>query len=187
MAWPVEASASIPIGPLLTRVDASLKVELVDESGGFWLLPARGALEHREGVLPSGEMATLRIPYFVIEVWRSPPRNGFCGDFTPGSAMGRLEHAALGIRVNQEWAELVAEPERAVVSFAERFDVKIATGQEPARLDARVNGDHRSGVDIAVRNNREVDWSSGSRRVRYGDTSMEPDPPRAVRKSGEIR
>ena len=63
--------------------------------------------------------------------------------------------------MQQERAEFVAEPERAIVRFTRRLDVEVAAGQQPpfanrwihrnagARIRRQV-GDHRK-VDVAIR------------------------------------
>ena len=71
------------------------------------------------------------------------------------------------VGVDQERAELVAEPERSVRGLAERLDIEVSAGQQPAAADLIVHGNgvirHQgvAGIEFAIRDDGEVDFPIG--------------------------
>ena len=56
---------------------------------------------------------------------------GFCGALMPGVAIGGSSRMPLLIDVEQERAELLAEPERPVRRDLHRLGVEVEAGEQP--------------------------------------------------------
>jgi hypothetical protein len=86
-----------------------------------------------------------------------------------------LEHAPVGVGVDQERTELVPEPERPVRRPAKRLDVEVAAREQLAAADQRIDRHRAGGVRVArhVRDDREVDLSI---RVTERESRPQLDP-----------
>ena len=63
--------------------------------------------------------------------------------------------------MEQERAELVAEPQRAVRRLTERLDVEIGAGQEPPLTNRRIHRNRAVVVELAVGDDRKVNAAIG--------------------------
>src|SRR5262249_45372614 len=117
--------------PLLSRVPSLPSIELVDDAA-----PTIGVVPRRflQGWIESLSILAHRHPLEAAArrlcprarvreeriLWRLHVRQ----------RNWRLEHFPRRVRVEQEWAELVAEPEVAVAIDALRLDVEIGAGEQ---------------------------------------------------------
>ena len=105
---------------------------------------------------------------------------GFCGERMncpgrSGSGEGEwcVEQAPGLIEVQEEGAELVADPERAVGRDAERLDVEIGAGEHAVLVNSFTMANL-------------MRWSGSCSWMKLS-TSVSPGPPCAVLKFGRIR
>src|SRR5262245_50101778 len=61
---------------------------------------------------------------------------------------GRFEHAAHGVGVEQEWAELVSEPQAPVRGSLHRLDIEVGAGQRA--IFGEMIGDRKGDAFIRV-------------------------------------
>jgi hypothetical protein len=84
--------------------------------------------------------------------------------------IGRVQHAPVGVGVQQEGTELVSEPERPVVCALHRLDVEVGAGQDSLRAEVIDDGER----DLVA-------------RVVQLDVAQHRDRPRAALRRLEIR
>jgi hypothetical protein len=85
--------------------------------------------------------------------------------------------------MNQERPELVAEPQGAVMSLAQRLYVEIAAGQPAIVANGRIDGDGAARIGGLIGHDREVDLVVG---VPEGDERLHRDRSAAAGRRPEI-
>ena len=81
-------------------------------------------------LVPSGDNAIASMPRLRSTPGAASPRYGFCGDIPNGGLDRRAEEHAVGVEVDDERPELVADPERPVRCALHRLDVEVAAGEQ---------------------------------------------------------